>query len=359
MHKVRTPLSSHIQVRSSGMRSINIERDWQQPALAERYILTTQARHTFARIIDNFDTGSRAWTLTGPYGTGKSYFGLFFMSVMSPSLPAHEKAFAELQQADPMLAERMRHLLGGNGARGFLPVPITGYRASLQEILLRGFQRALEPLSSYADVRELGEEIRGNTHTDSRTFIDWVGRLLAVLTQPALGYRGMILLLDEMGKPLEYAAAHPGASDIYLLQELAEFANRSKQVPFLFMGILHQSFERYAGNLDNNTQREWAKVQGRFEDIAFQEPPDQQIRLLANAIQRLNHEALAAVASLMTDYARSAIAGGWLPPFMRPEEFTEPSVRAYPFHPATLVALPYVFRRLAQNERSLFAYLAR
>jgi hypothetical protein len=277
---------------------------------------------------------------------------------MSPSLPAHERAFIELQQADPVLAERLRRLLGGNGARGFLPVHTTGYRAPLQEILLRGFQKALGPLSHHPDVWKLSKGIQGDTRTNSRAFIDWIERLLAVLTQPALGYRGIVLLLDEMGKPLEYAAAHPGASDIYLLQELAEFANRSKQAPFLFIGILHQSFERYTGNLDNNTQREWAKVQERFEDIAFQESPDQQIRLLVNSIEHLNHETLATIADMMVDYARSAIAGGWLPPFMRPEEFTELSVRAYPFHPTALAALPYVFRRLAQNERSLFAYLA-
>ena len=68
-------------------------------------------------------------------------------------------------------------------------------------------------------------------------------------------HRCLLLLLDEMGKPLEHAAAHPETTDIYLLQELAECANRSKQTPFLFVGILHQTFERYAGNLDSGAQR--------------------------------------------------------------------------------------------------------
>lgn len=65
-------------------------------------------------------------------------------------------------------------------------------------------------------------------------------------------------------------------------QELAEFANRSGKNPFVMIGILHQSFDRYAAVLDQTTQKEWAKVQGRFEDIAFQEPPTQQTRLLVN-----------------------------------------------------------------------------
>ena len=161
-----------------------------------------------------------------------------------------------------------------------------------------------------------------------------------------------------MGKPLEHAAAHPATTDIYLLQELAECASRSKQTPFLFVGILHQAFERYAGNLDSGTQREWAKVQGRFEDIAFQEPPDQQMRLMVSALEHSDDQAMAPVLSQMPAYIDSAVESGWLPPLMRPEEFAELCPGAYPLHPTAFVALPHLFRRLAQNERSIFAYLA-
>ncbi len=43
---------------------------------------------------------------------------------------------------------------------------------------------------------------------------------------------------------------------------------------------------------------------------------------------------------------------------MEDADFARVCLQAYPLHPTTLVALPYLFRRLAQNERSLFAYLA-
>ena len=165
----------------------------------------------------------------------------------------------------------------------------------------------------------------------------------------------MLLLLDEMGKPLEYAAAHPDTTDLFLLQELAEYANRSRQTPFLVMGILHQAFERYAVTLDGATQREWAKVQGRFEDIAFQEPPDQQMRLLVNTLEHVNGSLASSGLSSDID---TAVATGWLPPLMQPDEFIRLCREAQPFHPTSLVALPYLFRRLAQNERSIFAYLA-
>jgi hypothetical protein len=355
-----TKLSSFVHVRPSGIRSINIERDLQQPSLANEYVLTAQARRTLARIVDGVDdlTRTRAWTLTGPYGSGKSYFGLFVMNLMGASLPAHQQTLMELQKADPLLAARVQHLLEPNGARGLLPVPVTGYRAPLQEALVHGLNQALQPLSSDASIRQLLSDGQSLAHAESRAFVVWIQNLLSVVSQPTLGYSGLLLLLDEMGKPLEHAAAHPTTADIYLLQELAECASRSKQTPFLFMGILHQGFERYAGNLDSGTQREWAKVQGRFEDISFQEPPDQQMRLLVSALRQTDDQAMAVVLDRLPAYVGAAVESGWLPSLIRSEEFTELCLGAYPLHPTAFVSLPHLFRRLAQNERSIFAYLA-
>lgn len=355
-----TKLSSFVHVRPSGIRSINIERDLQQPALANEYVFTAQARRTLARIVDGIEdpAHTRAWTLTGPYGSGKSYFGLFVMNLMSAALPAHQSTLMELQKVDPPLAGRVQRLIGPNGSRGLLPVPITGYRTSLQEALVRGVDQALQPLSSDSSIRQLLGDGQGIARAESRALVTWIQALLSVVTKPTLGHTGLLLFLDEMGKPLEHAAAHPETSDIYLLQELAECANRSKQTPFLFVGILHQAFDRYAGNLDSGTQREWAKVQGRFEDIAFQEPPDQQMRLIVSALRHTDDMAMIAVRDQMPTYVDAAMESGWQPPLMRTEEFAELCLGAYPLHPTALVALPHLFRRLAQNERSIFAYLA-
>ena len=355
-----TKLASFVHVRPSGIRSINVERDLRQSSLAHEYVLTAQARRTLARIVDGVDDvmQSRAWTLTGPYGSGKSYFGLFVMNLMGTSLPAHQETMAQLQSADPLLAERVQQYAGFSGTHGLLAVPITGYRAPLQEVLLHGLCQALQPLSSDTKIQELLGDGQGIALAGSRALVAWIEKLLAAISQPAIGYAGLLLLLDEMGKPLEHAAAHPATTDIYLLQELAEYASRSRQTPFLFVGILHQAFERYAGNLDSATQREWAKVQGRFEDIAFQEPPDQQMRLLVSAIEHTDGQGMAPALAEIPAQVNAAVESGWLPPLMRPEEFVELCLDAYPLHPTSLVALPYLFRRLAQNERSIFAYLA-
>ena len=60
----------------------------------------------------------------------------------------------------------------------------------------------------------------------------------------------------------------------------------------------------------------------------------------------------------LKECAEQAVAVGVCPHGMKTEEFVHACIRAYPLHPVALVALPYLFHRFAQNERSLFSYLS-
>ena len=53
-------------------------------------------------------------------------------------------------------------------------------------------------------------------------FINCVKQLQSALTKA--GYSGIVIVIDELGKFLEYEARHYGANDIFLLQALAEHA---------------------------------------------------------------------------------------------------------------------------------------
>ena len=45
---------------------------------------------------------------------------------------------------------------------------------------------------------------------------------------------------------------YPDRQDIYLLQQLAEAASRSDDIPFFVLGLLHQGFNAYADRLDGS-----------------------------------------------------------------------------------------------------------
>jgi DNA helicase TIP49 (TBP-interacting protein) len=85
-------MSSFVRIRQSGLRSVNVERDLQSCPIADGYVLTAQARACLSRIMGGLTSGTytRAWTLTGPYGSGKSYFGLFLMNLFGKDQPAHQ-----------------------------------------------------------------------------------------------------------------------------------------------------------------------------------------------------------------------------------------------------------------------------
>ncbi|MFN3982355.1 MAG: hypothetical protein ACK4SA_18420, partial [Caldilinea sp.] len=354
-------LASLVRLRPNRTRSVHLERDLSRDMLASEYVLTAQARRWLERIIEQVHAPSpvRAWTLTGPYGSGKSMFGLFLLNLTAQITTGHEQATQQLQKIDSVLARKVNDVSRLATTCGWLPVPVTGYRAPLQECIQRGLWQALSAQENALSLQPfLNDETLWSPDIDSRSFVAKVDALLQLLVTPAANFSGMALVIDELGKPLEFAGAHPSQGDIYLLQELAELANRSGAAPLLFIGILHQGFERYAGLLDAATQREWAKVQGRFEDIAFQEPPTQQMWLLANALETDAETPLAEQYPIIREVAAQAVAYGWCPPLMNPAEFEGLCQLAYPLHPSALVAIPHLFRRLAQNERSLFAFLA-
>jgi hypothetical protein len=354
-------LSALVHIHQNGLRSIQVETDLENQGIAESYVVTAQSRASLSRILLrlNDPTYGRSWTLTGPYGSGKSFFSLFLMNLTSPRQAGHYHAIEQLKLVDPVFTQQIRDVLQLETAQGLLPVPITGFRASFQDCMKHGFLRVIRNLGNDDFLKDAQTELDGwNNRTDSRAIVDWVHRFISIITTSPFNYQGMLMVFDEMGKPLEYASNHPDEVDVYILQHLAEFANRSGVTPFVVVGILHQAFERYAAMLDQTSQREWQKVQGRFEDIAFQEPPTQQTRLLVNAIVSTGETEINQKVPAIKQIAKDTIEAGWCPALMKQEEFFDLCQASYPFHPSVLVALPYVFKRLAQNERSIFAYLA-
>ena len=140
----------------------------------------------------------------------------------------------------------------------------------------------------------------------------------------------------------------------FVLQTLAEFATRSDQTPLFLLTILHQAFEQYANKIAKSQREEWTKVQGRFEDIAFVEPAEQTIRLIAAAIQNTltdKTENLSIVPKLYPTELNLT------PHQFEDTEFDQLLKNCLPLHPTIALIIGPIFRRFAQNERSLFAFL--
>jgi len=171
------------------------------------------------------------------------------------------------------------------------------------------------------------------------------------------GPDGVLLIIDEAGKLLEYAAQHPEDNDVFLWQILAEEAAGSRNHPLIVVSILHQGFSAYAHGLGFLQEREWEKVAGRYTELNLRDSLEQSARIIAAALN-VDREALPPrVARTMSDQMIAALKLNWYGPVDDPEALAQLAPSLYPIDPFALPVLCRLLRRYGQNERSVFSFL--
>ena len=151
----------------------------------------------------------------------------------------------KLRSVDEGLASRIDEGLGDS--EGFLRVLVTGSPAPMSRALLAAIHERADELFSARRGRKpavLGDIVKllGGSEILVADFINCVKQLQSALTKA--GYSGIVIVIDELGKFLEYEARHYGANDIFLLQALAEHACAGSDCNLLLFVTLHQSFEQ-------------------------------------------------------------------------------------------------------------------
>lgn len=355
-------VSEYVGVVPRYLRSVNLSNDWRRDESFEGYILTPNVSQALERLCNGLTNknGQCAFTLIGPYGTGKSAFSVYLCQLLSKDDKISAKAKELLADKHLDLYNQIELLRTNNQrCKGFLPIPITARRRPIAQLILEGLLQSISELKRTASVQKLTERLQiaidANYWKDTATilkFLEQIGN-----EAKSQGYAGQILLIDEAGKSLEYALQDKEGGDIYVFQEIAEYANRSKEIPLLFVLTLHQMFDSYVELAERTIRAEWTKIQERFEAIQFAESAATCIQMLADALQTL--QPLPVSISQKVDIAIEQLIKSHvsLPIGIDIATFKNAAKRAYPLHPTVLIALPYLFRRLAQNERSIFSYL--
>jgi len=160
----------------------------------------------------------------------------------------------------------------------------------------------------------------------------------------------LLLVIDEFGKNLE-AISDDSGSDPYLLQQLAE-AGQGAGLPIFILTLQHLAFEDYLTGMEGAQRREWAKVQGRFEDVAFVESAAQTRALIGTAFEVADRSLGARIDRWAADRAQEMRGLGVA-------DLADPQVVAgcYPLHPLAAFVLPELCSRYGQHERTLFSFL--
>lgn len=340
-------------IKKRFIRSTHLERDFGDFSALEGYVVTPSAREGFERLLNGLSPKSsqRAWRVTGDYGTGKSSFALALAHLL------FEDAGGLTKDIRGVFDFRS---LGGKKPN-LLPVLVTGTRAPLAQSLRIALAKALEDQCKRGKPPQLINRLR-ETHPDVDTSGDGTAEL-ALLKEAAQFVKqsgkadGLLIILDELGKFLEFAAFHPDKQDIYLLQMLAEVASRSGETPIFVVGILHQGFHAYAEQLTLVSQKEWDKVAGRFEEILFNQPLEQTTALVASALNIRRDRLPRGAAGRLEDEMAQAVKIGWFGADAIKGRMVATAPEIFPLHPTVIPVLVKLFSRFGQNERSLYSFL--
>ena len=325
-------------------RSTRLERDTNKAGL-EAYIPTPRGIELVGQLLDSLMSSDyKAFSITGPYGSGKSSFAVFLTALFESSHSEAYHAATKLLKAESSSLfgslEEMRNLLGVT-TTGFVVIRVTSQRAPLLNILREALTAVLGQLSQLDHIQEKARTILEADELEERDIVEVI-RLVCL-------HRPVLLCIDEFGKALEWFSEHKSRQgDLYVLQQLIEQSESRKYKPFALVTLQHLAFDEYAADAAPLRQREWSKIQGRFRDFPFSDSSQTTGFLMTRCLQRLDvpHPI---DANLAWDRAKK---------FQLVENLNLAIEHLAPLHPITAVLLPELCSKYGQHERSLFRFLS-
>ena len=298
-------------------RSSVVARDLNDEDFIDSIQINQTIKDTVDKIVAARSRGQGAFTLTGLYGSGKSTFLSLVSAVVGGSDRATKLASERLGKSATSLIEALN---GSSASRGEVIVAL-----GAREAVTSSIARALG-LCSESTADQIVESIQ-------------------IKASAATG--GLLLIIDEFGKSLEYAASSGG--DLYALQLLAELGER-KGGKVTIICCLHQSFRDYLTGADSLVTNEWRKVQGRFQDLPFAPTTEEQLGLVSGLINDIE---VRSVARVHADAAARALSTSASSRAIFQSVFRElPALE-----PVAAVTIVGILKTLVQqNQRSVVAF---
>jgi len=286
--------------------SINIIRDSHKQL---EYISTPNSETVLKQMDENYSAGIHSFNIIGSYGTGKSSF-----------LWALEK-----------------QLTGKGNLFGYSPGILNQNREYLFLKIIGDYQPINRSFFS-----------RIGSDKDPHHLLTELDRLYLDCQQEN---KTLVIIVDEFGKFLEYAAKENPEEELYYIQKIAEFANDTDK-DILFITALHQNVDAYTRELAPKQRVEWEKIKGRFKEITFNEPVEQLLHIASlflksesSCVSSKNHEKLLEV-----------IKRSHLFPFDK-QLIDQLAWQLFPMDIISAAVLTLALQKYGQNERSLFSFL--
>ena len=206
-----------VNISKNYLRSINLRSDSNNKEIIERYV-SQESSINLVKLISHhiLETTQRAFTITGPYGGGKSSLAVMINGLISNDTSIRNKVLEKFKAKDNSSI-----------------IDAWNVSTKWESIQLIGTQESIK--TSLGNV--LKDKFNYDDELESSTKI--IAKLISIAEEKNVD--GLLITIDELGKFLDHAAATD--DDIYFLQELAEAASRING-KLIILGVLHQSFDQ-------------------------------------------------------------------------------------------------------------------
>lgn len=282
-------------------------------------------------------TGQRAYTLTGPYGSGKSTIALLLTGLLHADSDMRSAAQNVINaESTELLNQSIEY------KKGWLQIRSVGGVSGPIDTF---WQATLAALNEHPNTQSLFDKYKDCTvSTDSELIGIWE----SLFAEAKNHIDGVLILADEMGKSLEFINKNKG--ELHLFQDIAEVLGRI-DTPVIFLGLLHQAFAEYAKDRGTKLQEEWGKIQGRYNDILYNVSTDETVALIGKSIVSRNP-------NTQEDEHVNQLLVALNDSQERKAQLRQRLKQCAPLHPLTALLLgPLSKRRFSQNERSTFSFL--
>lgn len=400
--------------------AVNLGLDLNKYKKIEEYIPTDSSVKVLKQYLTSIEDekSERATVLIGPYGKGKSHLLLILCALVGMPLDNEEnvqvlnRLIDNIEKQDVEVAVLARSIILNE--KRLMPVIINGGYGDLQQTFLVALKEALEreniegitphtyyevaintikkwekeyPVTLQAFKAELSEkkynlteliDLLGNYDKKAYdTFcnihpkvcsgsifnpminMNIVNMYKAVNEElhKTYGYSGMLVIFDEFSKFLENTKVQ-SSGELKILQDFAEMANRQANQIYLTC-ITHKPIGNYTKDLSKERALAYRAVEGRFKEIYFVSSAEQNYELIKNSIQRDDIK-FAQYKKENKDFFNQlkddVTSLGVFPQGMNVlDEIVE---GCFPLHPMTTFMSIRISELVAQNERTLFTFLA-
>lgn len=392
--------------------SVNIGYDLNDKGKIENFIATSATIQFIEKIMLSVSETStnRARILIGAYGKGKSHLVLVTLALLSQK---DKERFSTLMIAIKKnnidLYKYINNYL--DSEKRLLPVIINGSNSSLSQSFMLALQRTLTENNmleimpetnfksaintiykwekEYPDVfmklkemiskpiREFINGLKNFSNSEYNEFLTIYPLLTAgssfnpfsdinvvelyekaTIAIRKRGYNGIFVVYDEFSKYLEANITTASIDDIKMLQDFAEKCTRSGTHQLHLMLISHKEIANYIDKLPKQKVDGWRGVSERFEHNILQNGYEQTYDLISHVLNKDSQlwNAFLNKNSVKFQEVEEIYRNAKM--FEDVEDIRELIRATYPLHPASTYILPRMSEKVAQNERTLFTFLA-